>query len=95
MQQGSGRWVSSDPQSDQVSAQLSVGQQSVVRTRREEGGVQVTRQCSLAQGQLLHSRGCVLVTLFDDGLHNEASRFNNGQRWMLEQLEQRTSKACY
>ena len=92
VQQCSGSWISSDPESDEVSAQLSVSEQSVVDTGREKCRVEVSGQCSLTEGQLLHLGGRVLVPFLNDGLHDEAGCLNDGQRGMLEQLEQSASQ---
>lgn len=63
MQEGTGCGVASDPESDEVSAELAVSEQSVVSGGSVEGGVEVPRKSTFSQSQILHLTSCLLVTL--------------------------------
>ena len=63
VQEGSGGRVACDPEGDQVSAELSVSEESVVIGGGEESSVEVSRKSPLSQSQLLHLSSCLLASL--------------------------------
>lgn len=95
VKQSSGCWIASDPQRNEVSAQLSVSEESVVSAGSEQCRVEVSGQCSLTESQLLHLGGSILVSLLDDGLHDETSCLDDGQGRVLEEFEQRASQTSH
>ena len=70
--------MASGPQAHQVAAELTLaGKPPIAGDGREEGRVEVRREGTLSEGQLLHAGRDVPLPLFYDGPQHQARTLTN------------------